>query len=328
MNKNIVRQKAKECIRLLQDVDFDRLGISQYNLEYIRQLLPDLEYHFRIYTDSILILLKKETVQKHFVDFGGGHGFLSILLKSLGFKVIYCDHNPLSVQTVTKLGAALNLSPDHIVEGSSAELHAYCAVNKLKPNYLIGTDLIEHVYDLNVFFANLHQINPRFKMIFTTCANPSNPYCVWKLRKLMLQTEKNIFFPMRSDFIQENYPELAEKERLFLAKQTRGLTYKTMEDAIEVYQETRQIPQPDVDKYNTCDPQSGNWMERILPLKDYQELLKKHGFKAEFKKGFYNEKRNRMLVSLFVKLVNKVVKYTGIIGRTICAYLIIKVIPR
>ena len=327
MDKSELREKATECVRLMRTVDFEQLGISQYNLEYIRRLLPDLEYFFRIYTDAILILLKKETPQGYFVDFGGGHGFLSILLGYLGFKVIYCDHNPLSVQTVTKLTNQLGFAPAHIIEGSSSELHAYCTVNKLKPNYLIATDLIEHVYDLNLFFADLHQINPKFKMVFTTGSNPSNPYRVRILRKMMVDIEKKIFFPMRSDFIREDYPHLAEDEVQLLAESTRGNTYKDISEKVDVFLDTHQFPVIQIDKYNTCDPQTGNWMERILPLKEYRTILKQNGFNVEFKKGYYNVRRSNLLLSIVVRTFNKLVKYSGFLGRIICAYLIIKVIP-
>jgi SAM-dependent methyltransferase len=328
MYKTEVRQKAQEWIQWIRNIDFETLGISQYNREYIQRLLPNLEYFSRIYTDSILILLKKEKIQTHFVDFGGGHGFLSILLKALGFKVIYCDHNPLSVQTIIKLKERLGFGPDHIVEGSSGELLAYCTSNKIKPNYLIATDLIEHIYDLNVFFADLYQINPGFKMIFTTGSNPSNPYKVKHLRKLMESIEKNMFFPMRSDFIRENYQDLTDKEVSILAKSSRGLTYKDISDAVDNYLETSQLPIIHIDKYNTCDPQSGNWMERILPLKEYRKILRENGFKVEFKKGFYNKKQNNRINSFVVRVINKTIKYTGFIGRILAPFLIIKVIPK
>ncbi len=329
MDKEEVRQTAKECILLLKNIDFKQLGISQYNLEYIQRILPDLEYHFRIYTDAILILLRHEkTEPAYVVDFGGGHGFLSILLKKLGFKVIYCDNNPLSIKTVSVLTEQLDIKMDHIIEGSSSELHAYCAVNKIKPNYLIATDLIEHVYDLNAFFADLYQVNPGFKMVFTTKANPSDPFRVRNLRKVMVDIENSLFFPMRADFIRDNYPILTEEKILTLARLTRGLTYRDLSDEIDVYLETEKLPVVDVDKYNTCDPQTGSWMERLLPLKEYRTILKRNGFKAEFKRGCYNEKRRNAVASFTVKILNRYIKYSTYIGRIICAYLIIKVVPK
>ncbi len=328
MDKTEVRQKAQECIQMIQNTDFETLGISQHSLENIQKQLPNLEYIFRIYTDSILILLKKEKVQPWFVDFGGENGFLTLLLKTLGFKVIYCDNNHLSIQTITKLKSALEIGPDHIVEGSSGELLAYCTSNKIRPNYLIATDLIEHVYDLNIFFADLYQINPGFKMIFTTCANPSNPHKVKNLRKLMVDVEKNIFAPMREGFIQKNYPDLPDSEISFLTKSTRGLTYKEISENIDIYLETKQLPTVQIDKYNTCDPQSGSWVERILPLKEYRKILWENGFKSEFKKGFYNKYHKKPNKTVIIRGINRAIKITGFAGRVIAPFLIIKVIPK
>ena len=324
-----VRQVAKECVQLLRSVDFEQLGISSYNLEYVQRLLPNLEYYFRIYTDALLILLKREkTIPASVVDFGGGHGFLSIFLKKLGFEVIYCDHNPLSIKAATLLKEKLNVEIDHLIEGSSAELQAYCTVNKLKPNYLIATDVIEHVYDLNIFFANLYQINPKLKMIFTTGSNPSNPYKVRNLRKAMANIEKSLYFPMRRDYIQKNYPTLTEWESADFARLTRGLTYQDISGEMDIYLQKGTLPKLRVDSCNTCDPQTGNWTERILSLKEYRNILNKNGFKAEFLKGYYNEKRNVPIQLFAAKIINKFVKYSFSVGRTFCAYLIIKVIPK
>ncbi len=328
MDKTEVRQKAQECIRQIRSIDFEHLGINEYSREYIREVLPNLEYFFRIYTDTILVLLKKEIPQGYFVDFGGGHGFLSLFLKKLGFKVIYCDSDPLSIQTITTLKEHLGSGPELIVEGSSEELLAYCTVNKLRPAYLIATDLIEHVFDLNVLFADLYQINPGFKMAFTTQSNPSNPYRVMRLRKLMVEVEKILFLPMRSDYIRENYPGLLEEEIGNLATGSRGLTYKGISEAVDNYLETGKMPEPDVDKYNTCDPNSGNWIERILPLKTYRKILNNNGFKVEFKRGKYNE-NNRTTTSLtLIRAVNKLLRHTGFAGSILAPYLIIKITPK
>ncbi len=328
MDKTEVRQKAQECIQMIQNIDFETLGINQYNLEYIQKILPDLEYYFRIYTDSILILLKKEKIQPWFVDFGGGPGFLSLLLKMLGFKVIYCDNNPLSAQTITKLKSSLEIGPDHIIEGSSDELLAYCTSNKIKPNYLIATDLIEHIYDLNIFFSNLYQINPGFKMVFTTYANPSNPKKVRKLRKLMIDIEKNIFLRMREDFIRENYQNMTEREIFDIAKSTRGLTYKDISGIVDNYLETSQLTSIAIDNYNTCDPQTGSWMERILPLKEYRKILNENGFRVEFRKGFYNKYNRNPFKAFIIRGTNRIIKFSGFAGRILAPFLIIKVNPK
>ncbi len=323
--KKKVRQTAQDCVQLLREIDFEHLGLSPYNLEYIQRLLPELEYHFRIYTDAINIIFYKEELKGWVVDFGGGPGFLSLLLKKLGLKVIYCDQDPLSIRTISILSEKLGLAPDHIVEGTSNELQAFCSVNKLKPARLIATDVIEHIYDLNAFFANLYQINPAFQMILTTRSNPCNPWRVKKLRNIMTTVENQFFFPMRKEYIQKNFSEISENETETLAKQTRGLTYKDMDDAIDLYLENGTYPEESNDPYNTCDPATGSWMERILPLKTYREILKKNSFRVTFKKGYYNEKRKSVFFAFTIKQLNRFIKYSGSFGRIPAAYLILKV---
>lgn len=328
MDDDPFQRVSDACIKELKDFGFDSLGISQYNIEYIDRLLPDLEYFFKIYEDSVRILLKGNAPEGLIVDYGGGHGFLSLYLKKMGFKVIYCDYNPLSVTTITLLKEKLGYGPDHIVEGTSLDLLTYCRVNKIKPAYLIGTDLIEHVYDLDVFFADLYQINPAFQMLFTTGSNPCNPYKVRNLRKIMTEVERSMFLPMREDFIRKEFPDLSTEDIGRLVALTRGKTYKDITDEIEDFEKSGRYPLPIKDKYNTCDPQSGNWLERILPLKAYREILNKNSFKVEFRNGFYNDKRKSGLQSLAVKMLNLFIRHTGSLGRIPAAYLILHITPR
>lgn len=160
-----IKKIAKETILSIEEIDFSQLDISAYNKEYINRLLSHIDYHFEIFISVITRLLRGEFTPNYFIDFGGGHGFLSLFLKRLGFEVIYCDLNPLSVKTITLIKEKLKYGPDIILEGSSTELLSFCRTNNLYPSYLISTDLIEHVYDLNLLFADFYALNPRMQMV-------------------------------------------------------------------------------------------------------------------------------------------------------------------
>jgi len=189
---------------------------------------------------------------------------------------------------------------------------------------LIATDLIEHVYDLQDFFRQLSQINPNIEMIFTTGSNPENPYKCRQLRRYMTQEEK-VYFVKRKEFIRINANHLTETEINTLAKQSRGKIYSDILKILDSYQKTGNFPIPLDDAFNTCDPETGNWTERILSLKAYKQLASEAGFQAIFIPGFYNEERirNSGLKPVF-RLLNFCIRKSGKLGFKSAPYILIK----
>jgi len=330
-----MREVAEICKDKIRKIDYNHLDISDYNREYIQKIIPHINYYFRIYSQAIFTLHCKDESQNNpelhpqslstlIVDFGGGHGFLSLFLKSLGYRVIYCDINPLSVKTISLLKEALGFGPDYVITGSVSELKQFCLENQLKPEALIATDLIEHVYDLQDFFRQLSQINPNIEMIFTTGSNPENPYKCRQLRRYMTQEEK-VYFVKRKEFIRINANHLTETEINTLAKQSRGKIYSDILKILDSYQKTGNFPIPLDDAFNTCDPETGNWTERILSLKAYKQLASEAGFQAIFIPGFYNEERirNSGLKPVF-RLLNFCIRKSGKLGFKSAPYILIK----
>jgi hypothetical protein len=81
------------------------------------------------------------------------------------------------------------------------------------------------------------------------------------------------------------------------------------------------------DAFNTCNPETGNWEERILPLKVYEQLASEAGFRAVFAPGFYNEERSTKLVSTAFRLINFCIRKSGKFGFKLAPYIIIKLSP-
>ena len=87
----------------LKDIDYHSLPISDYSRRYILRMLPVLDYYLDIYhrcLKQMIRALRKEPSDITMVDYGGGHGFLSLTAKELGIgRVIYIDINPQAVET-------------------------------------------------------------------------------------------------------------------------------------------------------------------------------------------------------------------------------------
>ena len=317
-----MQETANGCIEKIKQIDFSKLGLSDYNQLYINRIVPHLAYYFTIYIQSISSF-SRLTKESWIVDFGGGHGFLSLFLKSLGYNVIYCDINPLSVKTITLIKDEINIGPDYIVSGSTEDLKQFCELHDIMPTHLIATDLIEHIYDLSDFFRNLRDINPDLEMVFTTGSNPKNSYKCKQLHKYMVEEEK-VYLSQRKEFISKHFAELTEAEIENLAKLSRGKIYPDIQPLVTNYKENGVLPIPLSDQYNTCDPENGNWTERILPLEEYQRLATENGFQTVFKPGFYNEKRSKSYVSQIVHLLNSAIRKGGETGYKLAPYILIK----
>jgi 2-polyprenyl-3-methyl-5-hydroxy-6-metoxy-1,4-benzoquinol methylase len=321
-----MEKSAESCIGKIREINFNQLNISDYNRKYIQNIIPHISYYFKIYIQAISSFSNLQPEKNRIVDFGGGHGFLSLFLKHLGYQVIYCDINPLSVKTISLIKEKAGFGPDYIVAGSVAELNRFCLDNQLKPDFLIATDLIEHVYDLQDFFRQLQQINPRFEMVFTTGSNPGNPYKCHQLHRYMIQTEK-VYLNKRKEFIQANAKHLTETEINTLAKLSRGKIYSDISKMLNLYRETGKFPAPPGDAFNTCNPETGNWVERILPFKTYEQLAAEAGFRVVFTPGFYNEERNSKILSLAFRALNFCIRKSGKSGFRFAPYILIKLSP-
>lgn len=274
--------------QLLNQIEFEKLGLSTYNLNYIQGMKPTFYYYIQLFDFSVQEIVSKENYKdKWIIDFGGGHGFLSFYLKMLGFKVIYCDFNLNSLQTAKKIANTLGFGADYYVEGSSKELLEFILDQNLNVDYLISTDTIEHVFDLDEMMKNFVQINPKMKMIFTTASNFDNHIKSNHLRKAMIKDEIEDFIPKRKKYISDKFPEFSAAEINVLAEKSRGLRYVDLDKFVKFYKENNQIMQLDIDEFNCCEPEFGAWTERILPLSYYEKLGTKYELKLAVDNSFY-----------------------------------------
>lgn len=292
----------------LHSLDYAALPISEYSRSYILRMLPHLDYYLDIYSRSLaqmLSALGKAPAQTIMVDYGGGHGFLSLLAKSLGIgHVIYIDYNPQAVETATAIGRHVGLMPDNILQGTSAQLRTWCHDKHIVPDALLGMDVIEHIYRLDTFFADLQGLNPSLYQLYTTGSTPYNRRVARRLRAVMRADEQGRgsqpgFFQLRRDFLAQHYPHLSTIQLDTWALSTRGLIYDDILQAVETG-----TPADLSDPYNTCDPATGSWTERILTLPQYQDLARPYGFALALSNGFYNTRQGSLPKSLAAKLLN------------------------
>ena len=272
----------------LREIDPDTLGVSEYMRAYLRRMLPVADYYLGIYEHGLARLLDGVGLPPNeltLVDYGGGHGLLSLLAREMGVgHVVYVDVNPESAQAFEALLERLGIEADcyTIIVGDSKTLRQHCEQTGLKPHLLMGMDVIEHIYCIDDTLADLIALNEGMPMLFTTASTPYNRRIVKRLHKVMLRDEER-FLLKRREFIARLFPDLTEEQRDYWAAHTRGLDYDDILRAVE-----NECPNLLKDPFNTCDPETGSWTERILPLQDYEQLLQPYGYRLEVELGWYN----------------------------------------
>ncbi|MDR2085339.1 MAG: class I SAM-dependent methyltransferase [Bacteroidales bacterium] len=331
MTKEFFYKQADIFSEILQSINFDSLPISDYNKKYIKHMKTSFKYYCKIFADC-LYLISNEAQDKNItlIDYGGGAGFLSVLAKKCGFKnVIYVDRNPLSVETAIYLkNNCFNCGADIFIEGDTKDLIDYVKNKNICPDSLIATDLIEHIYNLDIFFSDLKKINPKMNMTFTTGSTPFNPIKKHKLHKIMDDCETGSaeipnYYTLRFDYIEAKYPNFTKEDKNKWAEATRGLTFDDIDKTIQ----NNILPKP-ADKHNTCDPRNGNWEERILTTKEYKKVLEPLNYKMSLYKGYYNSLYANSLKSITAKLANLSIKILGKVGFYISPMIILYIEPK
>lgn len=300
---------CSDLARQLQEA-VHAIDTDDYHRQYLERMVPVADYYFDIYRhclDNLARHLDFPLRQATLVDYGGGHGLLSIVAKQSGWgQVIYIDNDSRAATTAAHLSKALNAEPDFILNGNSSLLNNFCTTNHIAPHAIAGMDVIEHIYCLDDFFNDILSIKQaRPLMIFTTASNPANKIICRRLHKYMHGDESGSnenpnFLTLRYEYIRDCFPQMSEQMAIRWAKQTRGLIYDDIYAAIE-----SNTPHLLADPHNTCDPRTGSWTERILPFDDYRQILMPYSYSLTIENGWYNT-RHHFPKNFVARLLNHI----------------------
>ena len=287
---SIVQQ---QMIAQLKELRIKKLTDDADVRRKLRGIADTAAYHVEIYQrclDEVLTRSAHSPEECTVVDYEGDYGLLSLLAKRLGFgKVIYLSASQEAIQVAQALAEQMGGGPDAVLQGGIDELRKWCDERGMRPHALVSMNEIGHIYVLDPFFAAVHSLSPSITMLFTTEATPYNKHAVKRLRRTMQHLEqgrrgKKGFLAQRRDFVQQHYPDLPDHQLDYWASYTRGLCNDDILRAVE-----SQSPNLLQDPYNTCDPMTGRWCQRILPIDDYRHLLSPYGMRLEVLPGHCDE---------------------------------------
>ncbi len=324
----------------LHAIDTRSFDIARYPAEYMQLLLTHSTYYLHIYTqvlEKALALSGKKKEDIILLDYGAGNGLLGMFAKHCGFRKVYAiDISEPFVQAARLLNERLRLPVDSIMTGDW-ETAASFFQDKQKPDIVAGTDVIEHIYDLDIFFRGIKEMNPAMVTVFTTSAISSNPYKRFVFERAQRQDEYDYnhaehssgenpyaglpFLEVRRRIIRENFslPDATVEQ---LAGLTRGFNRTDMLDAVKGFIAGSVIMPATEHPTNTCDPITGSWTERLLTIDQYKKIYEENGFHLQVSNGFYNSWQPG-LKSILLKPINFFTGVSGKWGRWLSSYILL-----
>jgi hypothetical protein len=261
------------------------------------------------------------------IDCGGGQGLLSLLAVKLGFlETIYSDIGTQMTSDAKAIGHAFGLPATHYIAGDLDTVARLLPCETDQNYVIVSSNVIEHVYDLNTLWSACNSLakNRSLTAVWCSDANTANPFRVRSRRRFHLYFEHNdrapsdweseldtriSYFSLRRSYIKELLPDHSEDDLLRLAKATRGQNYTDIATTVGNFLVTGQIEYP-AHPTNTCNPESGNWCERLIDLDNLSAELRTSGWQVHLEPGYYGP-RSGFPLGQGVALINGVIKLTS-----------------
>ena len=299
---------ARHRLRVkLLNLDLTSLSISEYNRRYLSDKIRDIDHALNLYLHVLdLALADRQVPLGDFVlvDYGGGSGVISLLAREMGVgTVIYNDIYDVSCADMDTVARALGLVPDHIVCGDIDALTSYAREQRIVVNAVASYDVLEHIYDVEDHFGALGSLsNAGFKAVYASGANIKNARIVRGLKKTQREVEQQdrpnefgwkerdtlrSYLNIRREIVESSFPDLGADVVDRLAEITRGLIRADIEACVAEYRSTGDITYRPDHPTNTCDPNTGNWCEHLMPTEWLEEIAQKHGYKVTILAGPY-----------------------------------------
>ena len=306
MDKYFATQ-ATNFLQKLEGINANTISSNPLVNDYLTSVLETKKFHLKIYAfvlQNAIETSSNKLSDISLLDFGCGNGLFAIFAKYCGIGKVYgCDIYKEFIEAATILSNTINVAIDGWLVCNEDSLLYTC--NTLQLNVIVSTDAIEHIYNLNTFYANIKALNPNMVTALSTGAFYDNYFKRQSFYKLMYNDEYvastelhatvkdeyagMAYLTIRQKIIENQFQNLTPTEISTLAKATRGLRKNDIILFVENFLKDGKIINVLANNlHNTCDPITGNFTERILTTKEYTKFYTKNNFALTIKAGFYN----------------------------------------
>jgi 2-polyprenyl-3-methyl-5-hydroxy-6-metoxy-1,4-benzoquinol methylase len=339
---NEIDENLHQLFLKLKSLDLASIGISEYNQKYLGEYVIDSKKISWFLSHIFMLVVEqgKNIKELTIIDYGGGSGILSYLAKELGVgTVIYNDIYEVSCVDVGIISKALKIEINHIIHGDVLAVTEYINKHQIAVDIIIAHDVIEHIYDVNRWFAELCSLKSKeFTIICTSHANQYNPLIRNKLEKAQLAIEsKNrerswghkerdtleSFLEIRRNWIGNHAPDLDKQAIDSIARQTRGLIIDDIRKELDTYFTQGIILYKPNHRTNTCDPNTGNWIEQLIDLQKLKNELDAIGYSSKISSGFYISSKGSFMVKYLKQITNYIIHYLRFKGLFLSPYYVI-----
>ena len=336
----LFNQHIASFSKLLSNVQVHTISTDAYAHQYLKDLLLHKTHYLHLYAmvlDKAFADNTSQSSTSSLLDFGCGNGLLALFAKYCGVQqVVASDVSASFLLAAQQLSKQLNIDLDGWIVGDENTVAKYFTNKKI--DIVVGTDVIEHVYNLSSLFTVLQNLNTNLVTVFTTASIAENPFKSASLKALQKKdelVESNAFhttyneefagmsfLAIRKKIIETHLPSLPQNIISELAICTRGLQKLDIEKAVDNYVKTNQLPISMQHATNTCDPITGSFTERLLTIKEYQQLYLQHNFILSIYYGFYNQFEGG-IKSKVAKFLNGIIKLSRNQAKLISPFMVL-----
>lgn len=336
---------SKRLIDLFLNTDIDKVDVTDYTKRYFKEYLPKIHFAADTARRTILAGIHSADVKIEdsiIIESGGGIGLLSFLSALAGVKkVIYNDLFEGSCHDFQKIAKAFNIEGISVVHGSSDAIRIFCNEKKIVPHLVVSRNVIEHVYSIPDYLKELRSISDKMVLSFSTTANYSNPLVRFYTQKIHKKIEyrgtgnhygkkssdtTQPYKLLRWEYIRKKFPDLKPDIVDKYTAETRGLIYPDIDAYIEKRQKGISVLTPAYGT-NTCDPNTGNWAENLLPYLLLKEQFREGGYKLEILPGHWNTSYKKASLRTAAILFNGIMKVFPFSRKALSPYIILVAKP-
>jgi 2-polyprenyl-3-methyl-5-hydroxy-6-metoxy-1,4-benzoquinol methylase len=274
-------EDLKILILEFKNKDFSNVSkigyVQNYLNEYLKSIDNQISYYERI------ISLAGDINNKVILDIGCGFGVFAIVAKKCGAKkVIAIDNDEHFLDAARKVTGMMNSNID--IRMLPAE-----EIESLKGENIdvaFSSNFIEHVYDLKEHFKKVNlALNKNGIYVTETSMNALNLKSIKRLRPIHKNKEyfgPEAYFDKRKELLKSKFNNLSDKEINMLSKKLNKFAKADLITSVNNYLTSGKIKNNYFDLlFNTCDPDSGFWPDKLLNPFHVKRYGRIAGFKSK-----------------------------------------------
>lgn len=317
------KKEASELAHLLRHEQENLVDmLSPYGARYFKTLLKNAAYNVQlsaILLEKVIDITKKSPGEIALIDYGGGLGITGLLAKKAGFKsILYVDIYDIVKEDAQKIGQYLGLSSDRYIDGDMDRV----IKAGIEADALVSRDVVEHIYDLTLFFNQCAAVPGLNTLVHNTSANIYNVLLKSYFNKIHFKAEYQQirdkqsvkkgesqmgYFYARKEIIEKEFPYMDPGLVSELSRLTRGYHREDILGEVKWYMESEKVKTGErnmgvTHPTNTCEPYTGNWAERLLTFGEYRSYAQP--FSLTFHPGPYNVKRAFGVKKILLSVMN------------------------